>query len=199
MEIFMSKNYELSVARWHKVAERLSRNYVEITQGIRNTFTNTHINGFLGDSQIARLKNNADNEFEKLHLAFALQDTLIIIRQAIGEVNANNGVTNLLAEHDALTRRLKLLESILTAQGTEMVGFEELPALPKQVVSEDRFDRSLGSVKVKMLDSAKEAHILKEVESLRAKVYVLADRISDLNCQRLALEIPEHVAQTAGL
>lgn len=195
----MTKSYTLPLSRWHKVAERLSRNYTEVTQGIRNTFTNTQITGYLGGAQITRLKESAGNEITKLQTAFELQDALIMIRQAIGEANAKNGVAKVLAEYDALTRRQKLLESILTAQSTDMVTFEEMPELPKEIISGDRYDRSRASLRVKMLDASTEALLRKQSEDLRAKVYVLADHISDLNCDRVTLELPEDVSQAAGL
>ena len=138
----MNKSYTLSLTRWHKVAERLSRSYTELTQGVRNTFTNTQISGFLGEAQIIRLKESAEKEITKLRSAFELQDALIMIRQAIGEANAKNGVANVLAEYDALNRRQKLLESILTVQSSDMISFDEMPELPKQIIAEDRYDRS---------------------------------------------------------
>ena len=195
----MNKSYALSISRWHKVAERLARTYTELTHGVSNTFNNTQINGYFGSAQISRLKESAEIEYTKLHRAFDLQDALIQIRQAIGEANAKNGVAKELAEYDALTRRQKLLESILTAQSSDMVSFDDMPELPKQFVSEDRYDRSRASLRVRMLDSTTESLLRKESEDLRAKVYVLADRISDLNCDRVTLELPEDVAQAAGL
>lgn len=195
----MNKSYALSISRWHKVAERLARTYTELTHGVSNTFSNTQINGYFGSAQITRLKESAKSEYTQLHRAFDLQDALIQIRQAIGEANAKNGVANVLAEYDALTRRQKLLESILTAQSSDMVSFDDMPELPKQFVSEDRYDRSRASLRVRMLDSTTESLLRKESEDLRAKVYVLADRISDLNCDRVTLELPEDVAQAAGL
>ena len=80
-----------------------------------------------------------------------------------------------------------------------MVSFEELPQLPKQIVTEDRYDRSKGAVRVRMLDGDALAKLKGEVESLRAKVYGLADRISDLNRERLTIDLTEEIAQVAGL
>ncbi len=80
-----------------------------------------------------------------------------------------------------------------------MVSFDEMPELPKQILAEDRYDRSRASLRVNMLDTASDALIRKQSEDLRAKVYALADHISDLNCDRVTLELPEDVAQAAGL
>ena len=115
------KSYMLSLSRWHKVAERLARIYTELTQNARNSFNNTQINGYLGDSQVDRLRDESKAHFAKLYRAFRVQDALFTIRQAIGDANAKTGVARELAEYDALARRYKLLESILTAQSSEMV------------------------------------------------------------------------------
>lgn len=195
----MNKSYTLSLSRWHKVAERLSRTYTELTNGVRNTYNNTQVSGYLGEAQVSRLKESAESEAAKLQRAFQLQDALIHIRQAVGDANARTGVAKELAEYDALTRRHKLLDGILSAQSSEMIGFDELPQLPRHLVSEDRYDRSRASARVRMLNPAKESALRKESVALLARVYALADRISDLNRERVTLELPEDIAQAAGL
>jgi hypothetical protein len=187
------------LSRWHKVAERLARNYTELTQAVRNTLTNTQVSGFLGEAQVGRLQELASNQMASLDKAFQVQDALAIIRQAIGDANARVGVSKDLADYDALSRRQKLLETILAAQTSELVSFEELPQLPKQIVAEDRYDRSKGAVRVRMLEGDALATLKGEAESLRGKVYGLADRISDLNRERLTIDLTEEIAQVAGL
>ncbi len=193
------KNYTLSISRWHKVAERLSRTYTELTQGVRKTYTNTQISGYLGESQIARIRELGEREAINLLRAFTLQDALILIRQAIGEVNAKTGVTHELAEYDALMRRHKLLENILTAQSTDMIGLDEILMLPQQVAKEDRYDRSSANVTVKVLSSETESDLRRQAEALLVKAYALSDKISDLNREKLSLDLPEDIAQAAGL
>jgi hypothetical protein len=193
------KPHTLSLSRWHKVAERLSRSYTELTQKARNTFTNTQINGFLGDAQVERLRDQGNQQMIAVHRAFKIQDALAEIRQAIGETNARTGVSKALATYDALNRRHKFLESILTAQSSDMVVFDEISQLPKQLVSEDRYDRSKTNVRIRMLDGEMAESLRAEAEELRIRVYALADRISDLNRERLTLELPEDIALAAGL
>jgi hypothetical protein len=193
------KSYSLSLSRWHKVAERLARNYAELTQAVRNVLTNTQVSGFLGEAQVERLQNLALQQVANLDRAFQVQDALAKIRQAIGDANARVGVSKDLADYDALTRRQKLLETILAAQTSEMVSFEEMPQLPKQILTEDRYDRSKGAVRIRMIESEAMSKLKSEVETLKAKVYGLADRISDLNRERLTIELTEEIAQLAGL
>lgn len=193
------KTYTLSLARWHKVAERLARNYAELTRSALTTFTNTTINGFLGDTQIARLKEQTTQQLDGLRHAFTLQDALASIRQALGEANAAAGISRQLAEFDALSRRQKCLETILAGQSSDMVSFDEMSQLPNQIVSEDRYERQKGSVRVRMLDAEMVKTLQAEAEALRAKVYALADRINDMNRERVTLELSEEIATAAGL
>jgi hypothetical protein len=192
-------SYTLSLSRWHKVAERLSRTYTELTQGVRNTYNNTQISGYLGESQIVRMRDQGQCEANNLLRAFKLQDALIQIRQAIGEINAKTGVNRELAEYDALMRRHKFLESILTAQTSDMVGLDELPMIPNRIGSEDRFDRMRAGVKVKVMDSETEADLRIQTKALLVKAYALSDRISDLNREKLTLDLPEDIASASGL
>lgn len=191
--------YSLSLSRWHKVAERLARSYAELSQSTRNTLINTQVNGYLGETQVSRLHAVSEQQLANLERAFLLQDALVQIRQALGEANARVGVTKDLAEYDVLIRRQKFLESILLAQGNEMIEFSELPQLPKQLVVEDRYDRSRGAVKVRMLTKEAETKLRDQAEQLRQRVYALSDRISDLNRERLVLELPDDIARVAGL
>lgn len=193
------KTYTLSLSRWHKVAERLARSFTELTVAAKNAFNNTQINGYLGDAQIARLRDLASQHVGKLRHAFELQDALARIRQIVGEANTKTGVSKELAEYDALTRRHKLLETILAGQTTEMVNFEEMPQLPKQIVGEDRYDRSKGTIRVRMLDTKAFDALRAECDEVLSKVYALADRINDLNRERLSLELPDGIARAAGL
>ncbi|MDD2743323.1 MAG: hypothetical protein PHV02_13705 [Rhodocyclaceae bacterium] len=193
------KAYTLSLSRWHKVAERLSRTYTELTQNSRQTLINTQVSGYLGETQIARLVEQREKAMANIEHAFAIQDSIVAIRRILGEANARIGVARELAEQDALTRRQKFLESIVVAQGSEMVRLEELSSLPKQIVSEDRYDRSRGQVRVGLLDETQLAGIKKQADGLLSRVYTLADRVSDLNRERLSIELPEATAAAAGL
>ena len=192
-------SYTLSLSRWHKVAERLSRTYSELTQSVRTTYNNTLVSGYLGDHQVARIRELGELEASNLCRAFTIQDALIQIRQSIGDINAKIGVNRELAEYDALMRRHKLLESILAAQSTDMVSLDEIARLPSQIVQEERYDRSRVMIKVKVLATDSEFMLRQEADRLRARAYASADRISDLNRERLTLELPEDIAAAAGL
>lgn len=192
-------SYTLSVNRWHKVAERLAKTYTELSQSARNTYTNTQIGGYLGESQITRLRESAQSEMHKLFHAFEVQDALIELRRAIGEVNAKNGVALELAKYDALMRRHKLLDTILNSQTSDMVSLDEVAMLPNQMIVDGLYERNRSKVKVKILDVQSEARLRQEAEQVLAKAYSVADRINDLNQERMTLDLPEAMAPLVGL
>jgi hypothetical protein len=192
-------SYTLSINRWHKVAERLAKTYTELSQSARNAYTNTQIGGYLGESQIARLRESGQSEMQNLFRAFKTQDALIELRRAIGEVNAKNGVALELAKYDALMRRHKLLDTILNAQTSDMVGLDEVAMLPNQMIVDGLYERNRSKVKVKVLDGPNEELLRKEAEAILAKAYALADRINDLNQERMTLALAEDIASLVGL
>jgi hypothetical protein len=194
----MEQNYTFSLSRWHKVAERLSREYTETVGQVRNAYTNTSVPAWLGESQEAELKAHAEGAEQKLEWAFLLQDGIAAIRRALGEANATQGVTGELADHDRLARRLKVLTDLLAVQSAEMVGIDQLKLVPERLSTEsDRYDRRQG-IRIRLMDEATRRRIQDRQEQVRVEYYALADRISEKNRSPLTLALPVEVARAAG-
>jgi hypothetical protein len=79
------------------------------------------------------------------------------------------------------------------------VSLNEIAMLPNQIMGDGLYERSRSKIKVKVLESEHEDRLRKEAEALLAKAYALADRINDLNQERMTLELPEEMASVAGL
>ena len=47
----MNQTYTLTLTRWHKVAERLARDYGESVSECRSTLMHTEISAYLGEEQ----------------------------------------------------------------------------------------------------------------------------------------------------
>ena len=196
------QTYTLSLSRWHKVAERLTRAFTQLTEAAQAVLGGTKVTGYLGATQVERLRDQAAEQLEGLRRAFRLQDALVDVRRAIGEASARAGVNAALAEHDALARRQRFLESLLAAQTPQMIALEELDKLPAPQLppTQLRFGgETEAALPVRTLDAASEAALRSEADELRARVYALADHISDLNRERLTLELCDEAAQAAGL
>lgn len=196
----MNKIYTLSLSRWHKVAERLSREYTETVFEVREGFNNTRISAHLGESQETLLQSRSAGFENALERAFRLQDAVSDIRIALGDANAKHGITAVLGEFDKINRRIKAVSSILEGQRSDMVGIGELKNLPEVFISDnDGYSRNRPEIRVRMLEPLSEQKLRKELESLKSKAYALGDQVNDLNRATVAIEVTEEVARFAGL
>ena len=66
--------YTLPLTRWHKVAERLSRAYGELTQAAHRFLAETKVTGYLGERQVERLQAQGAEHLAALQRAFRLQE-----------------------------------------------------------------------------------------------------------------------------
>jgi len=196
----MNKTHTMTLSRWHKVAERLSREYTETVYKAKQTLTQTRVSAYVGEGQAESLRIEASDWLERLGRAFRLQDGIAEIRRALGDQNAKAGVTALLAEFDKLNRRQKVLTEILEGQAAEMIGIEELKNIPGDYVADgDNYDRRRPQLRVRMLERQDLQRLQHEFSAVRSRAYALADEIADRNKATLSLELEDEVALAAGL
>jgi hypothetical protein len=196
----MNKTYSMTLSRWHKVAERLSREYTESAYKAKQVLTQTRVSAYVGAGQEQNLRDEASVSNVRLRRAFRLQDGIALIRSALGIENARTGVTAQLAEFDKLNRQQKVLTDIVEGQAAEMIGIDELKNIPGDYVSDgDNFDRRRPQLRVRMLGRGELLELQAELEAVRARAYALADEIAERNKATLMLELTEEVAQAAGL
>lgn len=195
----MDKTYKLTLNRWHKVAERLSRRANDIAEEVRTGFNQTKVMGYLGKDQQLRLKTEGERLAALMPGLFDLQATVAQIRKALGAANEAAGISADLAELDRLNRQLRLLESLIDRQDAELVAIDELPNLPVRVQEErGLFPRpSTFGVRV-MPESALESYRQK-LESVCGECFSVADRIAAKNRETLSLSVSEDAARLAGL
>ncbi len=122
----MNKTHTLTLSRWHKVAERLSREYTETVFKGKQALTQTRVSAYVGDSQEQALREQASDWSARLERAFRLQDGIGDIRRVLGDANAHHGITALLAEFDKLNRRQKVLTELVEGQTPDMIAIDEL-------------------------------------------------------------------------
>jgi len=195
----MEQTYTLSLSRWHKVAERLAREYTETIGAVRAAYSDTSVPAWLGESQEEELRALSRQAEERLEWAFRLQDGIARVRKGLGDSNAEQGITADLADHDRLARRLKVLADLLAVQSSEMVGIEQLKKVPERLSAEpERYERRKG-IRVRLMDAATVQRLQERAESVRAEYYALADRINEKNRARLEIALPPEIARAAGL
>ena len=192
--------HTLSLSRWHKVAERLSRVHADCVATARRIFNETRVPANLGETQRDLLRRQAQLAMSKLETAARVQDSIVRIRIALGEENAKRGIPERLARLDVLQRRHRLWTEILAAQDSMMVQIDTLGEVPKDYVADgERYDSRRPHLRVGMMDEGMQAELSARAEEARVSSYALGDEIADLNRGQLALELEPDVAHEAGL
>lgn len=196
----MSKTCTLTLTRWHKVAERLSREYTESVYAVKQTLNNTKVSSYLGSEQQEALRSAAQDATERLARAFRVQDAVSEVRQALGDANVKNGVSPKLAELDKLNRRLKVVTDLVEGQSPSMISIEQLENIPADYVADgNSYDSKRPLLHVRMLSKDDLTRLKADFESIRSQAYALSDEVADLNKATLTLTVSQEVATLAGI
>ena len=196
----MKQTYTLTLTRWHKVAERLARDYGESISESRSTLSQTAISAYLGEEQEQFLQAQTQNALGNLERAFRIQDAVAHIRHLVGNANVHEGVAAKLAEFDKLNRRVKTLSEVVDSQSTDMVSITQLRSIPKDYVADGaNYDSKRPKIKVRMLGMQDLEKLASQLDATRKAAYALSDEVSDLNKAKLSIELETDVASAAGL
>jgi hypothetical protein len=196
----MKQTYTLTLTRWHKVAERLAREYGESVSESRSTLTQTAISAYLGEEQEEFLQTQTQTALANLDRAFQIQDAVAHVRHLVGDANVREGVSAKLAEFDKLNRRVKALSAVVESQSSDMVSVTQLRSIPKDYVADGAsYDSKRPRIKVRMLDTQALERLADQLSNARKAAYALSDEVSDLNKAKLSIELETEVASAAGL
>ena len=196
----MTKTCTCTLTRWHKVAERLSREYTESVYAAKQTLSNTRVSSYLGVEQQEALHLAAQDAKERLERAFRVQDAVTEVRQALGDANVKNGVSTKLAELDKLNRRLKVLTELIESQNPSMISVDQLQSIPADYVADgNSYDSKRPQLHMRLLGKNDLMTIKRDFESIRARSYTLSDEIADMNRATLSLTVSDEVATLAGI
>ena len=196
----MKQTYTLTLTRWHKVAERLAREYGESVSDSRSTLTQTAISAYLGEAQEEFLQTQTQTALANLDRAFQIQDAVAHVRHLVGDANVREGVSAKLAEFDKLNRRVKALSEVVESQSSDMVQVTQLRSIPKDYVADGAsYDSKRPKIKVRMLDTQALERLADQLSNARKAAYALSDEVSDLNKAKLSIELETEVASAAGL
>jgi len=193
------QTYTCTLTRWHKVAERLTREFTDLSKSAKAGLTEMTVSEYLGESQISRLSGFRDECLEKLESALRIQDAIVRIRQSLSAANEQHGVASALAEYDKLQKRATLLGALVSADDGQKVGLHELQHVKNPAKSDDWRERGQTKIPVAMLDSEQRVSLKNRADEAMAAAYAQADRVADLNKAQLQLELPPDIARLAGL
>lgn len=195
----MKQSYKLTLNRWHKVAERLTRQAREIAEEVRTGFNQTEVLGYLGEDQQQRLKAEGKRLASLMPGLFELHATVAQIRKALGAANEVAGISADLANLDMLNKQLRLMESLIEGQEAELVAIDELPKLPVRVQEERGLFARPSKFRVRVMPDSALAEYRQQLEETRAESFAVADRIAGKNRESLLISMPENAARLAGL
>ena len=196
----MSKTCTLTLTRWHKVAERLSREYTESVYAAKQTLSNTKVSSYLGAEQQNALRTAAQDATARLARAFRVQDAVSEARRALGDANVKNGVSPKLAELDKFNRRLKVVTELIEGQSPSMISIDQLANIPADYVADgSSYESKRPLLHVRMLSKDDLDGLRAEFEAIRAQSYALSDEIADLNKATLTLTVSLEVSKLAGI
>ena len=199
MNAVNTKSYTHTLTRWHKVAERLTKEFNELSKSVKNGLTNTFVTEYLGEQQEKRLTQLRDNCLTQLDRALLIQDVVVAIRQALSAANERTGISRELAEYDKRVKRANLLASIVQAQVPELISISELKSVKNPACSDDYSSRGKTRIALGLLEGELLFALQERTTAATAAMYSQADHIAELNKAQLTLELPMDIATIAGL
>lgn len=194
-----TQSYTYTLTRWHKVAERLTKEFNELSKSAKNGLTNTFVTEYLGEQQEKRLTQLRDNCLTQLDRALLIQDVVVAIRQALSAANERIGISRELAEYDKRVKRANLLSSIVQAQVAELIVISELKEVKNPARSDNYSNRGTSRIAVGLLEGEQLSALRERTAEATAAMYTQADHVAELNKAQLTLELPADVAAIAGL
>jgi hypothetical protein len=194
-----NKTYSCTLTRWHKVTERLTKEFSALTKAAKSGLAETTVTEYLGEAQETRLIDLRDNCLKQIDSALAVQDAIVHIRQTLGAANESQGVSRALADYDKLVKRVNLFESLLSARSSEQVAIGELKAVKNPGRSEKYLDRGQPKIAVAMLEGEPLEQLQAQFSEATTTMYVQADRLADLNKWVLEIALEPEIAKLAGL
>jgi len=194
-----NRTYSCTLTRWHKVTERLTKEFSALTKAAKSGLAETTVTEYLGEAQETRLIDLRDNCLKQIDSALAVQDAIVHIRQTLGAANESQGVSRALADYDKLVKRVNLFESLLSARSSEQVAIGELKAVKNPGRSEKYLDRGQPKIAVAMLEGEPLEQLQAQFSEATTAMYVQADRLADLNKWVLEIALEPEIAKLAGL
>lgn len=194
-----NKTYSCTLTRWHKVTERLTKEFSALTKAAKAGLAETTVTEYLGEAQETRLIDLRDNCLKQIDSALAVQDAIVHIRQTLSAANESQGVSRALANYDKLVKRVNLFESLLSTQSSEKVAIAELKAVKNPGRSEKYLDRGQPKIAVAMLEGKPLEQLQAQFSKATTAMYVQADELADLNKWVLDIALEPEIAKLAGL
>ena len=195
-------NHTLTLTRWHKVAERINAALRERQDQVVGWLTAAAISPW--NKEGVEQKAGAMLAEGKVYVAQIELGTQTVarIRSALAQRNAELGVAAKLAEVEAANRRIALYRAVLEKQTVDMVRPENVRHVPAYAGAEEApawGRRDAARITLQVADRELLAGMRAKLAAEQARSHAMLDEISDLNREKLQLEVPQELVQIAGL
>ena len=195
--------HTLTLSRWHKVAERMQSAMKERETAVKSAYTATAISPWNKAAVEEKTAEIARRAAADLTLVESGAQAVATIRTALALRNAALGVSARLAEAEAARRRAALYRAIVEGQKPDMVRPEDVRTLPAELVGETESwgfgRRTAVTVTLQTADPALLAELRAKLAREEVRATRLLDEVADLNRERLEIDVPDELAQIAGL
>lgn len=134
--------YSLTLSRWHKVAERLNAGSKERETRALAALTATTVSPWNKEGVEAKAAEIAERAKADLAVIEAATAAVARIRTALSLRNVELGVSERLAEADAVSRRSRLYRELRDKQGVDMVKPADMRHVPATVAADEPYSFS---------------------------------------------------------
>lgn len=197
------QKHNLTLTRWHKVAERINAEIKRLEGELRQIQERC---AFDVQNKIAVREKVEDARTKMLcHLAFIqkLLGSVALIRTELAKANAKLGVSEHLAKMETANRELVILCNFVQNEESRRTSLDEF----MQMESPKADDTTMSALRLRTSSAtpvialaANELDALSQaIASKRRQLHALTDQIADLNRSLISITLDEKVAEVAGL
>jgi hypothetical protein len=193
--------YSLTLTRWHKVAERINAALKEREARALAVLTATAISPWNKEGIEAKSEDLAVRARSDLALIETGTAAVAAIRAALAKRNAELGISERLAEADAVNRRVKLYRELLEKQSADMVRPADVRHVPATIAGDDAgwIRRSAATITLAIADKALLDELRAKLAREQARAHALLDAVADANREKLELDLADELVEIAGL
>lgn len=199
---FQPQEVELTLNRWHKVVERLTLQLSHVDSQLRDAGAPVRVNLIPGSDL-----RSFDADIQKFDSLLAeyqlLGSTIYTIKSAVGVANAQLGISDKIAMQAALRKQANAFRRAMASmKGTGVTQDEAknlLKVLTKKAIAEEGTNSLQTAVMVKLFTDEQVAMIDTNIVAIERNINRIADEVSDLNKEKIKLNIAAYAVAVAGL
>lgn len=190
-----------TLTRLHKIAERIAQRRQQVAEAIQQGVAPEHLDASVLAVRGAALTEKASFAIdESLAKHDELASAYVAVRNALAAANVQAGVAKVLAEQEALKRRITMLTAIKDSQSDAVSQGEAKDIFEARAGTEESSRRGpYASMSVTFLCADRLAHVVSELKQSEQALARLSDKLADCNATRITVEIADSVAADLGL